>query len=348
MKRNTGSGDKHNVSLQLHGFHHQEKKELKDIPKGCLAIMVGQGEEQQRFVIPVIYINHPLFMQLLKVAEEEYGFDQKGPITIPCHVEEFRNVQGMIDKDHHHHHVWCFRDLPQYGQNNGKQVDSNGSGATNVNTGVISNGASDNVQPFAGNASNLTSSGVFQQSKQNQLPPSQSEQSLRRSDVSNEYEMSVDGPAIFPDHLDHISQWFEPSFVTSSCTGKVQTALLDEKAFLACIVRTIPTGGEIWINSTLPNRLGKMLAPLHWHDYKKKYRKLDDFVANHRELYYWALYNKIDYIQLREGAQEMIAATTVVAKVVAATAAMSPHSTILPFVVVTPIVQPNQLKKVVS
>ncbi|KAK8493851.1 hypothetical protein V6N12_000215 [Hibiscus sabdariffa] len=109
MKRNTGSGDKHNVSLQLHGFHHQEKKELKDIPKGCLAIMVGQGEEQQRFVIPVIYINHPLFMQLLKVAEEEYGFDQKGPITIPCHVEEFRNVQGMIDKDHHHHHVWCFR-----------------------------------------------------------------------------------------------------------------------------------------------------------------------------------------------------------------------------------------------
>ncbi|KAK8658355.1 hypothetical protein V6N13_036563 [Hibiscus sabdariffa] len=112
MKRNTGSGDKHQVSFQLHGFHHQEKKELKGIPKGCLAIMVGQGEEQQRFVIPVIYINHPLFMQLLKVAEEEYGFDQKGPITIPCHVEEFRNVQGMIDKDHHHHHhhhVWCFR-----------------------------------------------------------------------------------------------------------------------------------------------------------------------------------------------------------------------------------------------
>ncbi|KAK7834618.1 auxin-responsive protein saur32 [Quercus suber] len=86
--------------------------QLKDIPKGCLAVMVGQGEEQQRFVIPVIYINHPLFMQLLKEAEKEFGFDQKGPITIPCHVEEFRTVQGMIDKEqsvHHHHHVWCFR-----------------------------------------------------------------------------------------------------------------------------------------------------------------------------------------------------------------------------------------------
>ncbi|KAE8723926.1 Auxin-responsive protein SAUR32 [Hibiscus syriacus] len=107
-----GIGDKHHVNFHLHIQHlHHHEKEVKDIPKGCVAIMVGQGEEQQRFVIPVIYINHPLFMELLKVAEEEYGFDQKGPITIPCHVEEFRNVQGMIDKDrhHHHHHIWCFR-----------------------------------------------------------------------------------------------------------------------------------------------------------------------------------------------------------------------------------------------
>lgn len=34
----------------------------------------------------------------------------------------------------------------------------------------------------------------------------------------------------------------------------------------------------------LPNRLGKMLAPLHWHDYKKKYGKLDDFVTGHPEV----------------------------------------------------------------
>ncbi|KAK6926065.1 Small auxin-up RNA [Dillenia turbinata] len=113
-----GIGEKHHhLNFHLHIFHHnhQNKKEMTDIPKGCLAIMVGQGEEQQRFVIPVIYINHPLFTQLLKEAEEEYGFEQKGPITIPCHVEEFRNVQGLIDKEksllhhHSHHHIWCFR-----------------------------------------------------------------------------------------------------------------------------------------------------------------------------------------------------------------------------------------------
>ncbi|KAJ4835904.1 hypothetical protein Tsubulata_006167 [Turnera subulata] len=102
--------------------HHEDNKGLKDIPKGCLAILVGQGEEQQRFVIPVIYVNHPLFMQLLKEAEEEYGFEQKGPISIPCHVEQFRSIQGMIEEEnsqdhhhdqhhhhHHHHHIWCFR-----------------------------------------------------------------------------------------------------------------------------------------------------------------------------------------------------------------------------------------------
>ncbi|KAE8694680.1 Auxin-responsive protein SAUR32 [Hibiscus syriacus] len=86
-----------------------ENKELKDVPNGSLAILVGQGEEQQRFVIPLMHITHPLFMQLLKEAEEEYGFDHEGPIIIPCHVQEFRNVQGMINKEHHHHHVWCFR-----------------------------------------------------------------------------------------------------------------------------------------------------------------------------------------------------------------------------------------------
>ncbi|XP_004494852.1 auxin-responsive protein SAUR32 [Cicer arietinum] len=79
------------------------------VPKGCLAIKVGQGEEQQRFVVPVMYFNHPLFMHLLKEAEEEFGFDQKGTITIPCHVEEFRNIRGLIDREKSfHHHTRCF------------------------------------------------------------------------------------------------------------------------------------------------------------------------------------------------------------------------------------------------
>lgn len=108
-----GNGERHILNFHRQLQHQQNRKEVRDIPKGCLAILVGQGGEQQRFVVPVMYLNHPLFMQLLKEAEEEYGFDQKGTINIPCHVEEFRYVQGVIDKEkshhhNHHHHLGCF------------------------------------------------------------------------------------------------------------------------------------------------------------------------------------------------------------------------------------------------
>lgn len=55
-----------------------------------------------------------------------------------------------------------------------------------------------------------------------------------------------------------------------------------------------------------------------------------------------------DYIQLREGAQKMVAATAAVAKVAAAAAASSPYSSYMPTVAVTPIAHTYRLKKVPS
>ncbi|KAI3719571.1 hypothetical protein L6452_20473 [Arctium lappa] len=86
------------------------------VPKGCLAVKVGEtGAEQQRFVVPVICFNHPLFMQLLKDAEDEYGFEQKGTITIPCNVHHFRTIINRIIHHHRHrqqeYHFGCFRVL---------------------------------------------------------------------------------------------------------------------------------------------------------------------------------------------------------------------------------------------
>ncbi|KAL6500978.1 hypothetical protein OROHE_025175 [Orobanche hederae] len=113
---------------------------------------------------------------------------------------------------------------------------------------------------------------------------------------------------------------------------------LDERALLAFIARTMGTGGRIRISTTLPNRLAKMLAPLHWHDYKKKYGKLDDFVASHPELFSI----EGDHIQLRDGAQEIIAATAAVAEVAAA--APSLYSSLFPSVAVTPMAQSQRAK----
>mgnify|MGYP003702766987 CR=1 FL=1 len=81
-------------------------------PKGCMAVRVvgpggvgggGGGAEGERFVVPVGYLKHPLFVGLLKEAEEEFGFEQKGAITIPCGVDHFRRVQGIIHHQKHHH-----------------------------------------------------------------------------------------------------------------------------------------------------------------------------------------------------------------------------------------------------
>uniref|UniRef100_K3YG72 DUF7725 domain-containing protein n=1 Tax=Setaria italica TaxID=4555 RepID=K3YG72_SETIT len=122
-----------------------------------------------------------------------------------------------------------------------------------------------------------------------------------------------------------------------------EPALLDERALLACIVRAVPAGPEaaIRISTTLPNRLGKMLAPLHWHDYKKQYGKLDDFVASHPELFVI----EGDFIHLREGAQQIISATTAAAKIAAATASSAPYSSLLPSVAVTPVAQSTRQKR---
>lgn len=73
----------------------------KDVPKGFVAIYVGDSQEEQtRFVIPVFYFNHPLFLHLLEETEQVYGFNQKGVFTIPCQVSDFEYLQWLIDREH--------------------------------------------------------------------------------------------------------------------------------------------------------------------------------------------------------------------------------------------------------
>ncbi|XXG40246.1 hypothetical protein AAC387_Pa01g1015 [Persea americana] len=67
-----------------------------DVPKGHFAIYVG--ERQTRFVIPVSYLKHPSFQDLLGRAEEEFGFDhQMGGLTIPCHEETFITLTSQLN-----------------------------------------------------------------------------------------------------------------------------------------------------------------------------------------------------------------------------------------------------------
>ncbi|KAL3814936.1 hypothetical protein ACJIZ3_016204 [Penstemon smallii] len=79
------------------------------VPKGHMAVYVGNRDGNfQRILVPVVYFNHPLFGDLLKESEKEFGFDHPGGITIPCRISEFERVQTRIKA------VQCTRKLPTW------------------------------------------------------------------------------------------------------------------------------------------------------------------------------------------------------------------------------------------
>ncbi|KDP27617.1 hypothetical protein JCGZ_19622 [Jatropha curcas] len=69
---------------------------LFEVPKGFIAVYVGETEKK-RYVVPISYLNHPSFQDLLSRAEEEYGFDHPmGGLTIPCREDTFIYVTSSL------------------------------------------------------------------------------------------------------------------------------------------------------------------------------------------------------------------------------------------------------------
>eukprot|EP01018_Ginkgo_biloba_P027682 Gb_29890 [translate_table: standard] len=67
-----------------------------DVREGYLAVYVGK--QRKRFIIPTTYLTLPVFRTLLEKAEEEFGFDHKGGLTIPCEVSIFKHVLRVLEK----------------------------------------------------------------------------------------------------------------------------------------------------------------------------------------------------------------------------------------------------------
>ncbi|KAK2665477.1 hypothetical protein Ddye_004051 [Dipteronia dyeriana] len=92
--------------LKLMGFHlprivNVNKQTLKRplstpentiVPKGHFVVYVGETE-RKRYLVPISYLKHPCFQNLLSQAEEEFGFDHPtGGLTIPCSEEAFMDI----------------------------------------------------------------------------------------------------------------------------------------------------------------------------------------------------------------------------------------------------------------
>ncbi|XP_019059425.1 PREDICTED: auxin-induced protein X15-like [Tarenaya hassleriana] len=68
-----------------------------DVPKGYFAVYVGEGQ-RKRFVVPVSFLRQPSFQDLLRKAEEEFGFDHPmGALTIPCSEEIFLHLTSRLN-----------------------------------------------------------------------------------------------------------------------------------------------------------------------------------------------------------------------------------------------------------
>ncbi|KAI3722104.1 hypothetical protein L2E82_33131 [Cichorium intybus] len=67
-----------------------------DVPKGHLAVYVGETQKR-RFVVPISYLDQPLFQVLLRQSEEEFGFDHPmGGLTISCNEDEFVKLTTQL------------------------------------------------------------------------------------------------------------------------------------------------------------------------------------------------------------------------------------------------------------
>ena len=75
---------------------HAKKQEA--VPKGHIPVYVGDEAEKKRYVVPLSYLNHPAFQDLLLRSEEEFGFHHPmGGLTIPCTEEAFFNLTSSLN-----------------------------------------------------------------------------------------------------------------------------------------------------------------------------------------------------------------------------------------------------------
>lgn len=86
-----------------------KKKSIKGddhdhVEKGHFAVYVGNNNEEdedkqkrKRFLVPISYLKHPLFKDLLNKAADEFGFHHgMGGLVIPCAEEDFVQLTSQI------------------------------------------------------------------------------------------------------------------------------------------------------------------------------------------------------------------------------------------------------------
>ncbi|XP_038901919.1 auxin-responsive protein SAUR71 [Benincasa hispida] len=75
-------------------FRRSRSEGAVPVPQGHVPVYVG--DEMERFAVSAELLNHPVFVTLLEKSAQEYGYEQKGVLRIPCHVLVFERVLEAI------------------------------------------------------------------------------------------------------------------------------------------------------------------------------------------------------------------------------------------------------------
>ncbi|XP_021738768.1 auxin-induced protein X15-like [Chenopodium quinoa] len=80
--------------LKIHSSLNRNQQ--KSVPKGHIAVYVGD-EEMKRHVVPLSFLRHPSFLDLLHRAEEEFEYNHPmGGLTIPCSEQIFNDLTARL------------------------------------------------------------------------------------------------------------------------------------------------------------------------------------------------------------------------------------------------------------
>ncbi|KAL9250297.1 Auxin-induced protein X10A-like protein [Drosera capensis] len=81
----------------------QDDHRRMKVKKGSLVVLVGlendHDDDVNKFVIPISYIHHPLFSNLLDRARELYGYNTDGPLRLQCSADDFTDLRWRIEKE---------------------------------------------------------------------------------------------------------------------------------------------------------------------------------------------------------------------------------------------------------
>ncbi|XP_019095426.1 PREDICTED: auxin-responsive protein SAUR15-like [Camelina sativa] len=77
--------------------------------EGRVRVYVGKDKESQcKLEVEANLLNHPMFEDLLRLSEEEFGHSYEGALRIACEIDVFIKLINLHKTTNHHNPSLCF------------------------------------------------------------------------------------------------------------------------------------------------------------------------------------------------------------------------------------------------